>query len=91
MQTGCLEIIRFIAEGASGQVYLSRHNISGIQFALKVMKKEGKEERVIQKILKEKTTMARLDGSPWLTPLYASWHDQINFYFLMVHFSSYVL
>lgn len=79
-----LEIIRFVAEGASGQVYLSRDTFSGLKLALKVMKKEGKEERVIQRILKEKVTMEQLDGSPWLTPLYASWHDRANFYFAMV-------
>lgn len=84
MKVDDLRFIKFLGKGASGQVHLAKDTISKGTLAIKVVRKEGKDEHACQALMREKETLQLLEGIPFLCSLEASWSDSLNFYIAMV-------
>ncbi|OBZ79814.1 DEAD-box ATP-dependent RNA helicase 57 [Grifola frondosa] len=84
LRTQDLLPVRTLGRGGQGMVALVYDRVTGSQFALKVVKKDGLHLRNYPRIFEEQDIMKKLSGIPWLLPLEGSFHDSDNFYFLTV-------
>ena len=78
--------LEFLGEGAYGRVLLVSDKWSGNRFALKVVnKREAEAHRAATKhLLAEQRALVEVVGVSGFVQLHGSWHDQRNYYFLMV-------
>ena len=84
IRTADLEIIRFLGEGANGQVCLVKAKKINRRLAVKAIWKDGKDEEQVDLILKERELHEKLNDSPWFVKMLAAWHDMERFYIAMV-------
>jgi serine/threonine protein kinase len=84
-----LHFLKVMGSGITGKVYLVRDNITSKHSALKVIEKNGsgRSAAFATSVLREQRAMRKIAGSDFLCKLEASWHDECNFYLLMVRVS----
>ncbi|KAF4617544.1 hypothetical protein D9613_005775 [Agrocybe pediades] len=78
-----MQFLEVLGEGGSGKVYHVRDRVSRVRVALKVVEKEGKPTEVLEVLADERFTAEKLTNSPWFVNMWASWHDDANFYIAM--------
>ena len=65
-------------------MYSVNDKVSNATLALKVMKKTDRPAFDIELVVAEQKVLKKTKAFPWFLSLEASFHDTVNFYFLMV-------
>ncbi|TFY83265.1 hypothetical protein EWM64_g750 [Hericium alpestre] len=76
--------IKKLGSGASGVVYLVRNDLTQKLFALKKMEKEFLDPEAIGRLVQEQRMLRKVRGHDNIVGLEASFHDQQNFFLVMV-------
>lgn len=74
--------IRIIGKGGQGTVYLVKDLVTGRILSLKVVSKTDIPLRHYSRIFSEQHIMKKISGLPHILPLWGSFHDNDNFYFM---------
>ncbi|KAJ3273588.1 hypothetical protein HDV01_004355 [Terramyces sp. JEL0728] len=77
------EIIKPISKGAFGSVFLAKKKITGLYFAIKVLKKADMvAKNQVMNIKSERTILTQLD-SPYIVKLYSTFQSKNHIYLVM--------
>ncbi|KAJ3317685.1 hypothetical protein HDV06_001311 [Boothiomyces sp. JEL0866] len=77
------EIIKPISKGAFGSVFLAKKKITGMYFAIKVLKKADMvAKNQVMNIKSERTILTQLD-SPYIVKLYSTFQSKNHIYLVM--------
>ena len=87
--TPCLddyEVLRTLGAGANATVYLVREKHTSHLYALKAVDKYTATGRKVScsMVINEQSTLTELNGSDFVLPLHACFHDTEYFYFVTV-------
>ena len=83
-------IVKYLGSGAMGTVFQAQDRITRKRVALKVVKKSSLHEGGIRNVINEQQVFVQNVGNLHAVQLYASFHDTVNFYMVMVSCSTYL-
>ena len=80
------EVVRWIGGGGMADVFLARHRIHGVLFAVKVLSTDlAQEERIVARFVQEARTAAALSGHPNIVPIFDI-GERNGLYFLIMQY-----
>lgn len=83
LQSGKYEIIREVAQGGMGKIYLATHTMMNRQVAIKALHTQySSDQAFIERFLREARAMAQLDH-PNIISVHDVFEDDKNFYIIM--------